>query len=96
MAGVQGVRDSAPDLPLVLARRIYNVRIAGFFDKPVIFCGVLDELNSLYECSIITSDEHESLVSLLYSANQYRGPIPSAVNAGPVIPSKWLAARNAA
>lgn len=90
MAGVQGVKDSAPGWLLDAFRRLNAVRDLPFGEKSISFTFAMGFLEGLQSSRVIDYEQYKLLDSLLYSAATNYTPPPSALNVGPVMPS-WVA-----
>ena len=90
MAGVQGMKDSAPDLVLKAIRHIDRVRCAPFGQKQNQYSYCFGFIDAIYSARLIDHDQFCLLHDLLRSAFNNSSPVPSSLNAGPVMPS-WVA-----
>ncbi len=92
MAGVQGVKDSAPGWLLDAFRRLNAVRDLPFGEKEKVnnFIFTMGFLEGLQSSRVINYEQYKLLDSLLYSAATNYTPPPSVFNVGPVLPS-WVA-----
>ncbi|WP_236247617.1 hypothetical protein [Pseudomonas tohonis] len=90
MAGVQGVKDSAPGWLLDAFRRLNAVRDLPFGEKSRNYIFTMGFLEGLQSSRVIDYEQYKLLDSLLYSAFTNYTPPPSVFNVGPVLPS-WVA-----
>lgn len=90
MAGVQGLKDSAPRWLIDAFCRLNAVRDLPFGEKSMSFTFAMGFLEGLLSSRVIDYEQYKLLDSLLFSSATHDAPQPSALNAGPVMPS-WVA-----
>lgn len=90
MAGVQGVKDSAPKQALEAIRHIDRVRCSPFGQKQNQYCYCFGFIEAIHSARLIDHDQFSLLHDLLRSASDNSSSVPSSLNAGPVMPS-WVA-----
>lgn len=90
MAGVQGLKDSAPGWLIDAFRHLNAVRNLPFGEKSMSFTFAMGFLEGLRSSRVIDYEQYKLLDSLLFSSATNAAPPPSVLNVGPVMPS-WVA-----